>query len=104
MTGCWVSPVEHDRTRPVTKNHLWNLTRNDRTTSDGASGHNLNALMTIEIEQSTFEIGETWQNLRTGRWGPASGQFDRRVRSLRFLSEQRANGSIRGGSLFKPHG
>ena len=31
MTGRWVSPVGHDRTRPVVKCRVWNLTRNDRT-------------------------------------------------------------------------
>ena len=32
MTGHWVSPVGHDRTRPVVKSCVWNLTGNDRTT------------------------------------------------------------------------
>ena len=78
MTGRWVSPVGHDRTRPVTSGILlevtgrwspafgrdrtdasgreWNLTGNDRTlvlvrpvTSSSASSHYLNVLMTIEI-------------------------------------------------------
>ena len=31
MTGRWVSPIGHDRTRPVVKIHVWNLTGNDRT-------------------------------------------------------------------------
>ena len=58
MTGRWVSPVEHDRTHPVVKNHLWMLTGNDRTLGFSVrslcavvSGHHL----TVEIERSTFE-------------------------------------------------
>ena len=31
MTGHWVSPVEHDRTRLVVILRKWNLTGNDRT-------------------------------------------------------------------------
>ena len=80
MTGRWVSPVGHDRTRPVTSGgllemtgrwgpmsghdqtdafgHLWNLTGNDRmlvlvrsVTSSSASGHHL----TVGIGRSVFE-------------------------------------------------
>ena len=56
MTGRWVSPIEHDRTRPVVDFHEWMLTGNDRTLGfcvrslrSSTSGHNLNVLMTIEI-------------------------------------------------------
>ena len=31
MTEHWVSPVEHDRMRPVKEIRFWNLTKNDRT-------------------------------------------------------------------------
>ena len=31
MTECWLCPVKHDRTCPVRKNRVWNLTGNDRT-------------------------------------------------------------------------
>ena len=31
VIGRWQSPVKHDRTRPVGKIRLWNLTGNDRT-------------------------------------------------------------------------
>ena len=80
MTGCWVSPIEHDRTRPVASGglqemtgrwgpasdhdqtdasgRLWNLTGNDRmlvlvrpVTSSSASSHHL----TIGIGRSVFE-------------------------------------------------
>ena len=58
MTGHWVSLVGHDRTRPVVKSHVWNLTGNDRTLWSSvrslrcsASGHYL----TIGIERSVFE-------------------------------------------------
>jgi len=68
VTGCWVSPVEHDRTRLVVNFRFWYLTGNDRTlvlvhpvTSSSASGHNLNARMTIEIGRSTFEAGAMWR-------------------------------------------
>ena len=54
MTGRWVSPVGHDRTRPVEEIRFWNLTGNDRTLEaerpvicSGASGQQ----MTIEIER-----------------------------------------------------
>ena len=67
MTGRWVSPVGHDRTRPVVIFHEWKLTGNDRTLRSCArslqsstSGHNLNVLMTVEIERSTFEAGDMW--------------------------------------------
>ena len=69
-----------------------------------ASGHNLSALMTIEIERSAFEAGDTWQKSEDRTLGSTSDQSDWRVRSPRFFREQIANGSIRGGSLFKPHG
>ena len=71
MTRCWVSPVEHDRTRLVMILREWNLTRNDQTLRScvqslcsSASGHNLNVLMTVEIGRSTFEAGATWQASR----------------------------------------
>ena len=51
-------PVEHDRTRPVMKNHFWMLTGNDRTLRSSVrslhssvSGHHL----TVGIERSVFE-------------------------------------------------
>jgi hypothetical protein len=40
----------------------------------------------------------------TERWGHASGQPDRRIRLARVSLDRGANGSIHGGSLFKPHG
>ena len=64
MTGRWVCPVKHDRTRPVLILREWNLTGNDRTLRSSvrslrssASGHHL----TIEIERSTFEAGDKWR-------------------------------------------
>ena len=61
MTGGWVSPVGHDRTRPVVKIHVWNLTGNDRPASSyfltDATGHQL----TVEIGRSAFEAGDMWQ-------------------------------------------
>ena len=66
MTGRWVSPVGHDRTRPVVIFRVWNLTRNDRmlvlvrpVTLSSVSGHYLNVLMTIEIMRSAFEADDT---------------------------------------------
>ena len=45
VIGRWQGPVKHDRTRPVGKIRLWNLTGNDRTleaerpvSCSGASG------------------------------------------------------------------
>ena len=71
MTGRWVSPVGHDRTRPVVIFRFWYLTENDRTlvlvrpiTLSSASGHYLNVLMTVEIWRSVFEVGATWHASR----------------------------------------
>ena len=68
MTGRWLCPVKHDRTRPVRKNRVWNLTGNDRTlvlvrpvTLSSASGHYLNVQMTVEIGQLAFEADDMWQ-------------------------------------------
>ena len=68
MSGRWVSPVGHDRTRLVVIFREWKLTGNDRTLrscvrslSSSASGHNLNVLMTVEIGRSAFEADDTWQ-------------------------------------------
>ena len=53
------------RDQPDVSGREWNLTGNDRTlvlvrpvTLSSASGHNLGALMTIEIGRSTFEEGD----------------------------------------------
>ena len=69
MTGRWVSPVGHDRTRSVVIFRFWNLTRNDRTlvlvcpiTSSSASGHD----WTVKIRRSAFEADDTWQ--ASGDW------------------------------------
>ena len=76
MTGRWVSPVRHDRTRPVVFFCFWMLTENDRTLRScvrllrsGASGHNLNVLMTVEIGRSAFEAGDTWHTSRNRTLG-----------------------------------
>ena len=71
MTGRWVSPVEHDWTRPIVDFRKWMLTRNDwtlgfyvRSLRSSTSGHNLNVLMTVEIGRSAFEAGDTWHTSR----------------------------------------
>ena len=53
-----MSPVKHDRTRPVEEIRFWNLTGNDQTLEaqcpvsyTAASGH----VWTIEIGHSVFE-------------------------------------------------
>ena len=58
MTGHWVSPVEHDRTRPVVISCFWMLTRNERTLRSSVRslhssvfGHHL----TVGIGRSVFE-------------------------------------------------
>ena len=58
MIRRWVSPIEHDRTRPVVISRFWMLTGNDRTLRSSvrshyssASGHQL----TVGIERSVFE-------------------------------------------------
>ena len=68
MTGRWVSPVGHDRTRPVVIFRELNLTENDwtlrscvRSLSSSVSDHNLNVLMTVEIGRSAFHAGVTWR-------------------------------------------
>ena len=104
-----------DRTRPVKKMPLWNLIGNDRTlaieclvTLSSASSHHL-IVKDAENRPLRSRGGESKEETRgehraTGRWGPASGQPDRRVRSARVSLDRGANGSIHGGSLFKPHG
>ena len=52
MTGRWVSPVGHDRTRPVVKYHFWNLTRNDRT----LEAERPISLCAVSGQQMTIEI------------------------------------------------
>ena len=68
MTRRWVSPVEHDRTRPVVFFRFWYLTRNDRmlvlvrsATLSSMFGHYLNVPMIVEIGRSTFEADDMWQ-------------------------------------------
>ena len=65
VTGRW-GPAS-GRDQPDASGREWNLTGNDRTlvlvrpvTSSSASGHNLSALMTVEIGRSAFEAGDTW--------------------------------------------
>ena len=77
MTERWVSPVEHDRSRPVVIFRFWYLTGNDRTlvlvrlvTLSSASGHYFNVLMTIEIGRSMFEVDDTWQASGDRTLGP----------------------------------
>ena len=58
MTKRWVSPVGHDRTRPVVIFHEWNLTRNDRTLrSSVRSPHNsvFGHHLIVGIGRSVFE-------------------------------------------------
>ena len=108
MTGRWVSPVEHDRMRPIMISRFWMLTENDRmlrssvrSLRSSASGHHL----TIGIRRSIFE--ERGHVVCIAR-------PDARV--LRLVNMTRAsghpvlclvkgyNGSILWGCLFKPHG
>ena len=58
MTGRWVSPVGHDRTRSVINFHEWNLTGSDRMLGSyiqswqcAAFGH----LLTVGIGRLVFE-------------------------------------------------
>ena len=53
MTGRWVSPVEHDWTRPIVDFRKWMLTRNDRTL--GFSVRSL--LVAASDDHTTVEIG-----------------------------------------------
>ena len=76
MTERWVSPVRHDWTHPVVIFHEWKLTGNDRTLRSciwslrsSTSGHNLNVLMAVEIERSTFEAGDMWHTSRNRTLG-----------------------------------
>ena len=79
MTGHWVSPVEHDRTRPIMKFCVWNLLEmtgrwgpvSDHFLTD-ASGHQL----TVEIGRSAFEVGDTWRRFEDRTLGSC-------VRSIR---------------------
>ena len=65
-----MSPVGHDRTRPVVIFREWKLTRNDQTLRtcirslpSSVSGHNLNVLTIVETRRSTFEAGDMWHTL-----------------------------------------
>ena len=58
MTGRWVSPVEHDRTRPVVILREWNLTGNDRTLRSSVRSLHSSASglhLTVGIGRSIFE-------------------------------------------------
>ena len=52
MTEHWVSPVEHDRTRPIEEIRFWNLTRNDRT----LEAERPVSLCAVSDQQMTVEI------------------------------------------------
>ena len=108
MTGRWVSPVEHDRTRPVVISRFWMLTGNDwtlrsnvRSLHSSASGHHL----TVGIERSVFEeTGHVACIARpdAGALRPVdmTGASDHPVLCL----VKGYNGSILWGLLFKPYG
>ena len=108
MTGRWVSPVEHDQTCPIVKNRLWMLTGNDRTLRSSvrslrssASGHHL----TIGIGRSIFEERGhvaciARPDIEVQRSVNLTGAYDRPM----IQCSEEPNGSIHGGSLFKPHG
>ena len=88
------------RDQTDTSSRECNLSRNDRTRHRcvrswhrAVFGHHL----TVEIGRSAFEVRDDVAAIRD--WTLAEC-----VRLPRFIREQRANGSIRGGSLFKPHG
>ena len=58
MTGRWVSPVEHDRTRPVVISRFWMLTRNYRTLRSSVRSlcSSVSGLhLTVGIERLVFE-------------------------------------------------
>ena len=108
MTGRWVSPVEHGRTRPVVISRFWLLTGNGRTLRSSVrslhssvSGHHL----TVGIGSSVFEerghvacIARPDAGvLRPVDMTGASGH-------LVLCPVKGYNGSISWGLLFKPHG
>ena len=108
MTGRWVSPVEHDRTRPVVISHFWMLTGNDQTLRSSvrslrssASGHHF----TIGIRRSVFE--------ERGHMACIAQPDTRVLRPVDMTGASSHpmlclvkgyNGSISWGLLFKPHG
>ena len=110
-----VSPVMVDWTRPIKKMLVWNLIGNDQTlvieclvTLSSASDHHL-IMKDTENRPLRSRGGKSKEETRgehraTRCRGLASGQPDRRIRSARVSLDRGANGSIRGGSLFKPHG
>ena len=58
MTGRWVSPVEHDRTRPVMILREWNLTGSNRTLRSSVRSLRSSASdyhLTVGIGRSVFE-------------------------------------------------
>jgi hypothetical protein len=58
VTGRWVSPVKHDRTRPVVISHFWMLTGNDRTLRSNVRSLRSNVSdhhLTVGIRRSVFE-------------------------------------------------
>ena len=52
VTGRWLCPVKHDRTRPVEEIRFWNLTGNDRT----LEAKRLVSLCAASSQQMTVEI------------------------------------------------
>ena len=108
MIGRWVCPVEHDRTRPVVKISVWNLTGNDRTLRSSvrslcssASGHHL----TVGIGRLVFEERGhvaciARPDAKVQRLVNMTGASGHPV----MCPVKEYNGSILWGLLFKPHG
>ena len=108
MTERWVSPVKHDRTRPVVISRFWMLTGNDRTLRSSvrslrssASGHHL----TVGIGRSVFE-----ERGHVACIARPDAEVQRPVNMTGASGHpvlcpvKGYNGSISWGLLFKPHG
>ena len=112
MTERWVSPVEHDRTRPVVILCEWNLTGNDRTLRSNVlsprsseSGHHLTdgaGELTIGIMRCTSNGSDMWHRSSDQTLGAVHLVRSTGASSQHVIgSSEEPNGSIRGGSLFK---
>ena len=103
-----MSPVKHDRTRPVVISRFWMLTGNDRmlrfsvrSLRSSASGHHL----TVGIGRSVFEEKEHVACIARPDAGVLRSVDMTGASGHPVLCPVKGyNGSISWGLLFKPHG
>ena len=108
VIGRWVSPVEHDQTRPVVIFRFWMLTKNDRTLRSYVRSHCSSASshhLTVGIGHSIFEErGHVACIARPNAGVLRSVDMTRASGHPVLCLVKGYNGSISWGLLFKPHG